>query len=464
MEGGSVSELYERLARAGFLKFGKVNKSRVASTPVTDLIDLAAEIAEDTSAEQLGREQSIFAQFASLSLGGGREYCSNLECRKKRINELAQFALLYCDRVYVKNFLTDHIPHPGGKTWKDEDEFRQEFTNDLTILNEMRPLVKKGIIIPFTPPLNYCPHCLASHSLGRDADTRLEALEKHLRQRFSQEITSYELFKSGEKYFLGIYGPEILIDHGVHGVSFWALPEPLRNMPRLLRRVDAGEIVSLSKTAQKKLGYHHRLTQQVLENVAYELTASQSLNTSFLTERPLHIEALTILSESDRIQRRNLIAQRHLTSFVPFLDGVTLEDLIKLREKEEEAFVLYRHALNEAIDEYKAQGDFTARDAQALYSDVIAPKLTALDSKVKSARKKLLKDTGLNIFAWVGAISFGIYAGFVPADLVAAAQALGLTKVVAELLKLTFDRTDVTKDIRNEDMYFLWRVRRAARK
>lgn len=458
-----MNGLYERLARAGFLTFGKVNKSKVASSPVADLIDLAAEIAQDTSAEQLSREDSIFAQSASLPLGGGRKYCHVLKCRSERIYQLSQFALLYCDRVYVKNFLTDHIPHPGGIRWSDEDRFREEFTNDLTILNEMRPVVEKGILIPFTPPLNCCPHCLAAQGLGPDADARLKTLEKHLRKQFAPELT-YELYKSGEEYVLGVEGPERLIDHGRHAFTFAHLPELLRGMPRLMRKVEAGEIVPLSKTAGNKLGYHHRLAEQVLENVAFEVATSQSLNTSFLTDRSLHIEALTILSESDRIQRRNLIAQKHLTSFVPFLDGVPLEDLIKLREEEGEAFVLYRHALNEAIDEYKEQRDFTARDAQALYSDVIAPRIAALDGKVRSARKKLLKDTGLGVFAWVGAISFGIYAGFVPADLVAGAQALGLTKVVAELGKLALDGADLTKDIRNEDMYFLWRIRRAVKK
>lgn len=459
-----MSELYEKLARAGFLRFGEIKKSKIASTPVASLIDFAAEIAEDTSGAQLGRERSVFAQSASLSLGGGRQYCSNLDCRKERISELAQFALLYCDRVYISNFLTDHIPHPGGTAWEDEDEFHQEFTNDLIILNEIRPLVEKGIIVPFTPPLNYCPHCLAAHSLGHDADARLKALEKHLRQRFAQELTACELFKFNEGYFVGLRGPETLLDHGGQGFSYRVLPEPLRDMPRLMHKVNAGEVVSLSKSVRRKLGYHQRLAGRVLRNVAFELTAAQSLNTSFLTERPLHIEALAMLSESDRIQRRNLTALRHLTSFVPFLDGVPLKSLMRLREKEEEAFVLYRQALNEAIDEYKKQEELTARDAQALYSDVIAPKLAMLDSKVKSAKKKLLKDAGLNIFAWVGAISFGIYAGFVPSNLITAAEALGLTKVVAELIKLTLDGTDVTEDIRREDMYFLWQVRRAAKK
>lgn len=458
-----MNGLYERLARAGFLRFGKIDKSKVASSPVAELIDLAAAIAEDTSAQQVRREKSIFAQSASLSLGGGRQYCSLLDCRMEAVYQLSQFALLYCDRVYVRNILTDHIPHPGGIRWNKEERFREEFANDLIILNEMRPLVDKRIIIPFTPPLNYCPHCLAVQGLGRDADARLKALEKHLRQRFAQGVT-YRLEKDGEYYVLAVEGPETLIDHGRHFVVSSALPEPLSGMPRLVGKVDAGEIVALSKTAAKKLGYHHWLVQQVLENVAFEVVTSQSLNTSFLTDRSLHIEALTILSESDRIQRRNLIAQKHLTSFVPFLDGVPLEDLIKLREEEGEAFVLYRHALNEAIDEYKEQRDFTARDAQALYSDVIAPRIAALDSKVRSARNKLLKDTGRGVLAWVGAISFGIYAGFVPADLVAAAQALGLTKVVAELVKLTLEGADLTKDVRNEDMYFLWRIRRAVKR
>ena len=61
------------------------------------------------------------------------------------------------------------------------------------------------------------------------------------------------------------------------------------------------------------------------------------------------------------------------------------------------------------------------------------------------------------------AISFGIYSGFIPADLIAAAKLLGMGKVAADFLKSAMERADTTASIREEEMYFLWRVRQAAK-
>ena len=121
-------------------------------------------------------------------------------------------------------------------------------------------------------------------------------------------------------------------------------------------------------------------------------------------------------------------------------------------------------SLNKAIDDYKTVGqDFNERDAKAIYSDIIAPKLAGLDRTVKAARRTLIKDTIRETGAWVGAISFGIYLGIIPAQLIEAAKLLGMTKLLAEFLKTTLSRGDVTGNIRNEDLCFLWKVRQRSR-
>jgi hypothetical protein len=57
------------------------------------------------------------------------------------------------------------------------------------------------------------------------------------------------------------------------------------------------------------------------------------------------------------------------------------------------------------------------------------------------------------------AISAGFYFGFVESSLLAAAKAFGLTRIAADLVGSSAQDT-----IRNESMYFLWKVRHRAQR
>jgi hypothetical protein len=207
------------------------------------------------------------------------------------------------------------------------------------------------------------------------------------------------------------------------------------------------------------------LADDAIRNISFELLSAQCFGASLLTDSLLDTQALHVLGRDSDLERRNGLVQQHLTSIVPFVEGVSIDALIKLREEEGEAFVLYRKALNQAIEEYRGcGGSFTENDARALYGDVIAPKLAAMDNKIRSARKSLFKGTAVKIGAWAGAITFGVYAGFVPPDLVLAAQALGLTQVAAELAGSTMTGLDADQHVREDSLYFLWKVSQLSRK
>src|SRR5439155_5879370 len=155
---------------------------------------------------------------------------------------------------------------------------------------------------------------------------------------------------------------------------------------------------------------------------------------SYLSDTKLPIEVLSAISGDADLPRRNSLVQKYLTSIVPFLGQVSATSVLKLRRREEESFLTYRQALNKAIDHVIAQrSSFSERDARSIYSDVVAPELARLDRAIQSARRGILKDAGRSIAGWAAAISFGIYAGFVPDQLLLAAKALGLTKVLADI-------------------------------
>lgn len=453
--------IYEGIAQAGLLKDGHILREKIADAPVDKLANLVLEITALTSAENVQREIIPFAHSASLSLGGERYPCSDVKCRLEKIHELMQFAVLYSDRVYMKDVLSGHIMDIKADTVsKHAGAFRERLTDDLIILNELRPVIEKGFVTPFTPPSNICPHCLAKRSFSRDGDAKLRAVEDYMSQRYDNEV-SVRLSVIGNSYYIMHSGPESLVEHGTSGVIIEGAPDgsvPERLMPisTLVKKAKKGEEVLLSRTAERKIHRIQQVVENEMESICFELFAAQSFGTAFLTDRPVHIDALDILSKDNELEYRNTIAREHLTSILPFISGVPTDDLISIREAESDAFILYRRALNEAIDEYRRKrSGFSEKDARMLYADIIAPKLTVLDQKVKSTRRKLVKRSGISIGVWAGAITFGVYSGFVPPDLVKAAGALGLS----HLVKSVAEGLDPTSNIQNEELYFLWKVR-----
>jgi len=176
------------------------------------------------------------------------------------------------------------------------------------------------------------------------------------------------------------------------------------------------------------------------------------------------VKLLRELSHNEEQCRRDELIKKHLTCLVPFVDAVKPEELILLRKHEEESFFLFRSALVKAIEEYQSCGrQFTKRDAEQIYADILAPKLAKLDLKVKKAQQKLRNSFFTKSLAWVGTISLGIYTGIVPEELKGAATALGLAKPLADLLESTLNNSDVKSSVRNEEMYFLWKVREISR-
>ncbi|HXI84696.1 MAG TPA: hypothetical protein VNL17_11480 [Verrucomicrobiae bacterium] len=455
--------LFEQLENAGFLKKNQPNLQAISKVTRKQIRKLAEESAEITSAKDLSPEKSVFSHSASLSLGGGRYPCVGTACRLIRAQQLAQFAAFYSDRVYINNFITDYISHVEISRLDDMEVMRMHFFSDISVLASLRPMIEARKVIPITAP-HYCAHCLLGGSFGEDADNRLKRTFKQLAQDYYKGI-KLTLERTGDFYSLGIRGPERLLEHGEAFRFFPALPPGLRKMPALMRKLQAGKEVVLSDSIRKKMRQHYYLAAEVFGNLVFELAASQCLKTSFLTERDLDVDLLNTLTENDKSERRNQLLSKHLTCLVPFVDNLNLADILKLREREAEAFIVFRASLNKAIDEYKAEaGHLTERDAKAIYADILQPQLAALSTKVNSAGRVLRTDSRRSILGWSGAITVGLYSGFVPAGIAAAAKALGLTKVLAGITKGLMTKGDAEEGIRKENMFFLWKVQQVAAK
>jgi hypothetical protein len=455
--------LFEQLDNSNLLKGREPNLSVLEKLSRTEILDLLQQSNELTSAVELSRENSLFSQSASLSLSGGRTPCVNLECRLRRVRNLAQYAALYADKVYAYNNLAYHLARHDEP---DEEELKADVFDDLIILGYLRPLIEAGRIVLITPPEEFCPRCFGYKFAEKQFRKKTKSLYKWLNDKFLND-TQVELQRCGPAYGFLVSGSEVLLEHGSAALVFKDLPEELSKKTRIMAKIDRGDTVKLSRSILERIVQLHRIfALDILQNVFFELACAQCLNTAFLTERELHIESLNYLSQDSISSERNLLIQKHLTSLVPFVSSARVEDLLKLREKESDSFIIFRQALTKAVEEYRSNLDrpFGPSDARQLFGDVIEPGLSKLDQTIKSATRKLLKGTAARVIAWAGAISFGCYTGFVPSDLIQAATALGLTQVLVELGAPLLSSRFRKEDMASKDMYFLWQVRELSNK
>jgi len=458
------NHLIALLDNAGLLKGNQVVEGRLRNISAHEIIELATQASEITSAERVGREDSSFTFTSSLSLAGGSDPCFMPSCRLQRVKELGQFAALYGDRVYVKCFLSDYVTNPSNVVHVHDDAIRESFAIDVAVLAYLRPLIEARRIVPVTPPTNRCPYCLSSHILFDERTShRLNNAYKKLERRYFHEVEQRaNLF--GDELLVGLRGPDDLLEHGGGGHIFRRTPDFIKTMPTVYHRLRRGGELVLSPTVRKQLGLHSRLTSSVINNVVFELAMTQSLNTRLLTERQLEVDVLNGISGDVNVGTQNELIRKHLTLLLPFVAELEPTDLLRLRKGEEEALILFRKALSQAVDQVKGEGTMLdSKRLKAIYGDVLEPGLARLDAKIKTARGQLVRGTLRKAGAWTGAISFGMFTGLLPPTLVAAASALGLVKVVAELAELAMKVHDQRSEIQSDELYFLWRVRQIAR-
>ncbi|HEX6748744.1 MAG TPA: hypothetical protein VF092_15710 [Longimicrobium sp.] len=444
---------------------GSVSSGAVDALSATDLVDIGLQSAELTAPDQGEDYRTSFSHSASLSLAGGSYPCNALRCRLERAAELAQFAAFYSDKVYIHNHLSDLAAHRETTSETDVAKTRQQLKDDLEIYLLLKPLIEAGRIVPVTAPQNWCPHCLKNHladegGFGEETELALARATRNLRERFLVDA-SVELQLRGGEFWAVHRGPEDLLEHGYRAVRYQSPPKQLRDIPEVMPSLLRNRSIHLSSRQREKFEMHIREASSILDNVVFELTMTQAFGASLLTERKIHVDILRSMSSDSRQERRNAALQKHLTTVVPFLSGVVPADLLHLRETEGDAFIVFRNSINKMIDEALSQpGEITERDARQIYGDLIEPELARLDIKMKLAQKTLAKTARQRIAAWVGAIGVGVYTGFVPSTMIAAAKALGLTKVVADLGELLLGMRANQNAIRSDDLYFLWRVRK----
>ncbi|QXE86896.1 hypothetical protein KP003_00360 [Geomonas nitrogeniifigens] len=455
-----MNNIFEYLKQKDLLKSRKPNLRELRRLEPKKVIEYAEDLLNLTRNEHISKENSIYAHSVSLSLGGGRDECSNINCRLQRLDELSRTIVLYSEKAYINNFFSDYS-HFGNL---NRDVIQQAFFEDVLLLSYIEPLIKNGLIIFVTPPGNLCPHCLSyitEENYLPETHAQIAKVREMLENEYLDNCSVALSTKDAEYEFL-ISGSEEFLTHGGKRISAYnnSLPKPLLDRPRLLKELHKKGTISISKTLRKELNFHKEFAGHVLRNLSFQRSTSQVLGTTFLTDKVLDVRCLQGLTGNRDIEERNRIASKYMTSLVPFVNDVSIDDMCKLRLRERESLIQFRASLNKAIDEFrKKDPSFTEKTAREVFCDIIEPKLVSLDKKLQASKQDLVAKASRSIVGTVGALSFGLYTGLIPTEIIGIAKTLGLTKIVSDLIPQVMALGDADKSIRNEDLYFLWKLK-----
>jgi hypothetical protein len=257
----SLSDFFHKqdLIRKYSIRLKTLNRLSLA-----DMIDLAQEVEDILKNQGYRPASSKFQHAASLTLGGGTEECSSLECRLKRVEELARFALMYSDKVYVHNMF-GRYSHLDGDM--DEEQLRMLLHDDLQVFLKLSSLIESGLVTLFEPPTHICSSCLAENQFGPKASQKLKSERKYLSSNYFGKMTVQLSIDDDGVLNYDCEAPKPFFPHEGMVLSSDSVPDSLAAMPRVMARLMQGELVIASKVLRKKLGLYERFAQDVISNL-----------------------------------------------------------------------------------------------------------------------------------------------------------------------------------------------------
>jgi hypothetical protein len=455
-----MNPVFEILENKDLLRKDKISLEALTRLTKKRLLDLIQDLACCTPPTDRTSDKHQLAHSAALSLAGGREECASIGCRMRRLNSLARFAALYRDKVYIPNYFASY-EHFKTLT---ERELIHCFYDDLLLLSFIRPVMDVGLVEFMGGQEHACPNCIARIGFGHKSGLSLKKALSGLASEYLNN-TQFSLEKRQNRFLIHLKGLEPYYNHGGLFYDVDTIPEFLKSNTMLMSKLQQEGVLSLSKTNARKFPYHKYMAQEVAMNINYQVIMKYVLDTHFITDRDIHIVFLQRLTHDEQIARRNLLAYKHMTALVPFLEDVPLPKLLKLRQREREAFLQFRAAVNKSIDEFlRTKEKLSEQDAKSIYSDIIAPGLARLDKSVEASKKDLIASVIRSGTGALGAITFGLYTGIIPYEIAGIAKALGFVKFASDIIQKVMSLGDGEKTVQQEDLYFLWKVKQKANK
>lgn len=398
-------------------------------------------------------EGGLFRFDASVDLSGDDSMCGNPWCRFEQAEELARFAALYADTVYITNPFAKYEHHLSEFASRNPESVKRLLVGDLMVLLYLRPLIEAGLVGLRESVSDFCPDCRARIS-GPDVDlaAALARLESELRDTYLDECT-FELGRDladPADFAITVRGPEELVHHG-HVLQLYTETE-IRSAGIDPTRLPAKE--SLSAEVLGRLDMPNIAFEHVTASLALQAFFTKLHHTTLLTNNEREVEFVNSVASPRHAQRsRDLL--RGLRHAVPEVFAKDIGDLVAIRNGEGDLFAEYRGALSKAIRESESA---VGSDLPTLVSDTILPEVSRISRQLKSSRVLRKKRHRNDIMIRAGVLGVGVFTSALMPGSDALAGALTAFAVDAAVRAAHAVAPEAEDPEPDSHYYFLWKA------
>jgi hypothetical protein len=395
-------------------------------------------------------DHAVYLPSASLRGDSG---CLHWNCRLPKIRALSRYVALYCDKAIVPVTIRRF-----GEKLSHEDELFERFRLLAKILGimELRPLLEAGLVTLIPGELHLC------------REHWDEGIPEHKQiMRVAQGLASSNAGKFSVTYnpptrrnghsYLNFTGPEEYLEHGQLGTV-------LGRVPRWVKGARRNEPVKLSTEAVRKHKLLLHFFGQMANDAFLQTYFGAAFDARYVTDSLGESEFFDRLYHRDALAMQTAALCSRLTHTIPLMADTPIEVILKLRNAEPEAFTNYRSALTDIVKNYASKANpVRSNEAKEIYLDLLKPRLDALEVQARNLRKSQIKKSLLKVAAASALVGLGIYGGVLPAEIVGLVKTIGGFSVAKDLAETLGAIEKNPTEVRNHNLYFLLRLKQAAK-
>lgn len=385
---------------------------------------------------------NVFDFSANTSLSGGTYPCLCLDCRMKRVQDLSVFSSLYADKVLIPNFFDYFYDQNFNfKNQEQEFNFRYIIIGDIIAYLYFKPLIEAGII-QVNPTVTFaCKHCLSEiYQEEKKLNDKFTFIKKCLENKLIKKVK----FILDTPFSIQMQSDDNYLNYEV--IRFNILPKELKKfVKKIPYRFSAQEI--------KKLDFIELMLGPTFNDLMLQKYSINANKLSYLTNKGIDSEIIEAINNEDNKHHNSIVGA--LVHPLPFLDGVNINKVLKIRNEEKDVFDSYRFAIKNVIREVEGIND--NRIIKEVVGDIIIPEIVKIENTINNNKNYFLKKAKSKIIFTSIAISVGIFG-----------KDIGINSQMMNALG-AFAAKDIYNDIalasnipietRNNNYYFLWKIK-----
>lgn len=378
-------------------------------------------------------EPSVFNFSPSSSLSGVSYCCSSSDCRFNRIDRLSTFAALYLDKLIIPGFILKLPDELITKIESNSQAFRTELIQGIQAIFQYKPLMDAGIAVVTYDRSGLCPDCFTNS---------VNELSLRLYKKIKANV-GFTYIRNGvvsiqqKNGYTDIYARASQVSTNFKGKKM--------EYPYVVH--DASQ--------------HHELFKSFFNPIVSDIVLHRESiingRSSYLTNRVADGEILEIAKYRTADQNTSSSLLSGMRHILPFIEGSTIDRIIELRQKDGEAFVLYRESIRQL---FKSVHNGDAKVVKEAVEDLVKPEILKINRLITVHRDKFARKLKRQVIYNSLMLTAGVAASILTKSyepLVGSSALIGFHPL-SDTTETLIEARRIPDEAKTNAYYFLWKL------